>query len=391
MTTYSTKKLGEVCEKLKIEKAPIGKTPYIEIGDIDVGAKKINFKKKGAVKGSIFAPSNCVIVSRVRPTRGAAVLLKNKIAISSAFTILKPKPTIDLDFLFLCTVQNPDFFNYLGTKQKGSSYPSCREGNILDFEIPLPPIEVQKKIVVRLESLLAKVSEAKKLRAEARESADNLLYTELHKIFEEGKKKGWEEKELGEVSSEIKSGFACSKKNEVSDGVVHLRTHNIDIEGNLNFDKMTKIPEQLVDKSAFRLEKGDILFNNTNSTELVGKTALVTKDFPHAFSNHLTRIRVDTKSVLPEWVVYVFNIYWRDKFFENICNRWVGQSGINQTILKNIKLSIPSIPEQKKIVAHLDSISQKVQAVKELQNTTDNEFDTLEHSILSKAFSGELV
>ena len=57
---------------------------------------------------------------------------------------------------------------------------------------------------------------------------------------------------------------------------------------------------------------------------------------------------------------------------------------------KKVKISLPSLVEQKKIVAHLDSIAQKVQAVKELQNTTENELDVLERSILSKAFSGKL-
>jgi len=218
MNNWPTKKLGEVCEKIKIEKAPVGANPYVEIGDVNIETKNINFKKKGAVKGSIFAPPNCIIVSRVRPTRGAAVLLEDQTIISSAFTILKPKPIIDLRFLFLCTAKNPKFFNYLGTKQKGSNYPSCKEADILDFEIPLPPLEVQKKIVTKVESLLAKVSEAKKLRAEAQESASNLLSAELHKIFKEGKKKGWEEKELGELVATITPPRKIQKKDFQQDG-----------------------------------------------------------------------------------------------------------------------------------------------------------------------------
>jgi type I restriction enzyme S subunit len=64
---------------------------------------------------------------------------------------------------------------------------------------------------------------------------------------------------------------------------------------------------------------------------------------------------------------------------------------ISGSKLKKVKTLLPPLAEQKKIVARLDSISQKIEAVKELQNTTENEFDALEHSILSKAFSGELI
>ncbi len=287
--------------------------------------------------------------------------------------------------------QSRMFKEQVGERAGGATVKTFTIKTAKNIEIPYPPLEIQKKIVANLEGLLAKVGEAKKLRAEAREAANNLLPAELHKIFAEGKKKGWDEKNLVEISSDIKSGFACSKKNEVSDGVVHLRTHNIDVEGNLNFDKITKIPEQLIDKNAFGLEKGDILFNNTNSTELVGKTAFVKEDFPYAFSNHLTRIKVDTRAVLPKWVVHAFNTYWRDKFFESVCSRWVGQSGINQTILKSIKIILPPLTKQKEVVAHLDSISQKIQFVKGLHETTKDEFDVLERSILSNAFSGNLI
>jgi len=70
---WPTKKLGEICEEIKKEKVPIGTTPYIEIGNVDISNKKINFTNKGAVKGSVFCPSNSVLISRVRPTRGAVL------------------------------------------------------------------------------------------------------------------------------------------------------------------------------------------------------------------------------------------------------------------------------------------------------------------------------
>ena len=144
-SNWPTKKIGEVVETITPQKVPIGTTPYVEIGDIDIETKKINFKEKGSVKGSIFAPTYCVIVSRVRPTRGAVALLGKKLAISSAFTILKSKSVLDLKFLFYYLAYNPKFFEYLGERQKGSNYPSCREKDILNFEIPLPPIKIQKR------------------------------------------------------------------------------------------------------------------------------------------------------------------------------------------------------------------------------------------------------
>lgn len=152
----------------------------------------------------------------------------------------------------------------------------------------------------------------------------------------------------------------------------------------------------IVIQNAFGLDGGDILFNNTNSTELVGKTALVTKALPYAFSNHLTRIRVNKNKALSGWIVYVFNTFWKDKYFESICTRWVGQSGINQTALKKITIPLPPLAEQKRIVARLDSLSEEIGKIKNLpacaeasacrQSATQNDLTALEQLILSKSF-----
>ena len=380
-TDWPTKKLGEVIKFLpkSLRRAGDGlnngKFPFFTSSPIQKKFLNVaDYKEEAIILG----------------TGGSASLhICKNFSTSADVFIIKSLNTNRLEnkYLYLFLVAN---ISILNEGFKGAALKHLSKEYLKNIEIPLPSIEVQKKIVAKLEKVLAKISEAKKLRIEARESADNLLSTELHKIFEEGKKKSWEEKELGEIANEINSGFACGKQNEVVNGVVHLRTHNINTEGNLNFDKITQIPKKLVVQNAFGLERGDILFNNTNSTELVGKTALVTEELPYAFSNHLTHIKVNKNKVFPEWIVYIFNTFWKDKYFESICTRWVGQSGVNQTALKKIKILLPSLAEQKKIVARLDKLSQKIEKIKKLQAATQNEFTILEQSILSKAFKGKL-
>lgn len=164
---------------------------------------------------------------------------------------------------------------------------------------------------------------------------------------------------LFEVSDSIGSGFACNKNNEVPNGYVHLRTHNIDTNGKLNFDLLIKINDVKVQKNKATLRKGDVLFNNTNSTELVGKTALVNQDYNYAYSNHLNLIRFNKSLIEPAFGVYFLNKLWLQGYFARVCNKWIGQSGINLNILKNIELELPKISKQQKIVAKLDSIFDK--------------------------------
>src|SRR5438045_582637 len=93
---------------------------------------------------------------------------------------------------------------------------------------------------------------------------------------------------LGELIEEAVSGFACGQR--AANGVVQLRMNNVTRRGELDWSSFIRIPatEQLVEN--YSLRRGDVLFNNTNSTEMVGKTACFDHfDEPVVFSNHFTR------------------------------------------------------------------------------------------------------
>jgi type I restriction enzyme S subunit len=101
----------------------------------------------------------------------------------------------------------------------------------------------------------------------------------------------WTTKLLEDICEDIQPGFAQGKK-DVKNGVVHLRMNNIGTNFEINFDLVRTIdviPEQL---KKYKLEKDDILFNNTNSSKLVGKSAIFNNPKTCLYSNHLTRIRV---------------------------------------------------------------------------------------------------
>jgi hypothetical protein len=96
---------------------------------------------------------------------------------------------------------------------------------------------------------------------------------------DDGVPDGWESRTIESLSASISSGFACSRSHQVENGHVHLRTHNISTLGTLNFDLLVRIDPKMVDPQKASIRAGDILFNNTNSQELVGKTSLVDRDY----------------------------------------------------------------------------------------------------------------
>ena len=217
MTNWPTKKLGEIVEKVDLKKAPIGSWPYIEIGDIDIENKTIIFKDKKSINGAVIAPADSVFVSRVRPTRGAIVLINKSYAVSPAFTILKAKSSeTSSKFLFYWLSRSRNFLTYLQRKQKGSNYPSVREKDILNYKIVLPPLPIQQKIVERLDA----IKKAQELNDKQIALADELFQSLLHRELDP-KGKNWEMKKLGDMISTIESGQR-PRGGAVSKGVPSL-------------------------------------------------------------------------------------------------------------------------------------------------------------------------
>ena len=160
---------------------------------------------------------------------------------------------------------------------------------------------------------------------------------------------GWHYSKLKDVINEAQTGFACGTRSSV--GIIQLRMNNVDTRGNFVWDEYLRVPAEVTDLDKYRLEAGDIVFNNTNSTELVGKSALF-QSYPESvvYSNHFTRIRVNSEYVFPTYVVAWLNWQYHRGIFADICNRWIGQSAVKNEILFDLNIPLPTtIDEQKRI------------------------------------------
>jgi len=119
----------------------------------------------------------------------------------------------------------------------------------------------------------------------------------------------------------------------------------------LNFDRNIYIKEELLIKhKQDLLINGEVLFNNTNSQDLVGKTTYYDLNGKYFASNHITRLGLKSELVLTKYVWIVLNIYQRHKIFYCICTNWNNQSGVNANLLGSLKFPLPSLTIQKKIV-----------------------------------------
>ena len=161
---------------------------------------------------------------------------------------------------------------------------------------------------------------------------------------------------IKEIAVEVQAGFASGQSGVDVVGVPHLRPMNINEEGEFTLEGMKYISEdEYRGRESYALEAGDVLFNNTNSKELVGKTCLIETPIRGGFSNHMTRIRVNRDLCVPRFLALLLHSSWRKGQFSERATRWVGQAGINVKSLSEFRIPLPPLEVQKEIVAEIES------------------------------------
>ncbi|MGY2059326.1 restriction endonuclease subunit S [Nocardia gipuzkoensis] len=156
---------------------------------------------------------------------------------------------------------------------------------------------------------------------------------------------GWVRATLDELGVEAQPGFASGRHNRDGLGIIHLRPMNVTRAGGLDLTDVRYIS----DNTERRVMDGDVLFNNTNSPALVGKTALVRSTVPLAFSNHMTRLRPPS-FISSEFLAFQLHWLWGAGYFRAVLKNHVNQASVSAKQLLQTPMVIPPIEEQQLIV-----------------------------------------
>jgi len=258
-----------------------------------------------------------------------------------------------------------------------------KEDAFLRLTIPLPPLGDQERIVKRLDE----ADELRKLRAQADQRTDVLIPALFHQMFGMAavKKSGWAVKPLSEMVADMQQGFAC-RPSENGSETPQIRPLNMTILGTITLEGTKAVSCSLAKAKKYDLRAGDVLFNNTNSPALVGKSAVFREAGSFVFSNHMTRIRVHEDQVTPDYLHHFLFRAWSDGFFRHQCTQWINQAAIGIAALGKIVVPCPPLNLQKEFV-------RKVAEIRELeaaQSASRQRLDALSQSMLHRAFNGAL-
>ena len=136
---------------------------------------------------------------------------------------------------------------------------------------------------------------------------------------------------LVEICEPMKSGFAAGREAQAEDaiaGIPDLRPTNISQFGEIQFPELTRYVPKASLSDPDLLEKGEVLFNNTNSTEWVGKSAVFGDDDPCCCSNHITRLKPKADVANPVFLSAMLNAIRSTGYFGLLATNFVNQAGI---------------------------------------------------------------
>lgn len=266
-----------------------------------------------------------------------------------------------------------------------------KEENLLAMQLPLPPLEEQRRIVARVDELAAKIEEARGLRRQAIEATGQILAGALSEILDNG---AWETQRLGSLLAEPPRN-GLSPQPEVAGGRPMLRINAVSSSPTRFVDTSQYKAVDISDAVAepFTLCPDDVLIVRYNGDiNRVGKAAMfkAAGACDAVYPDKLMRLRPHRDQMTPDFLVYALSSRTVRAQIEELGKTTAGQIGISGSNARSFCLAVPPLPEQRRIVAYLDSLQARVDALKRLQAETAAELDALLPAVLDKAFKGEL-
>lgn len=158
---------------------------------------------------------------------------------------------------------------------------------------------------------------------------------------------------LASLLIDSKPGFASG--DDLEEGVFQIRMNNITRDGTLDTAKRRRVSVDEKKLGSALLNVGDVLFNATNSPDLVGKSAYIGNlDEPTTYSNHFVRLRVDPEQLDGSYLARWLHTLFQAGKFKGLCKQWVNQATVSRDSLLALEIPLPSLPEQHRIAAILD-------------------------------------
>lgn len=311
-------------------------------GNIKVVAGGIDF---AYTTGKANRPSDIITVSASGANAGYVNFWKEEIFASDCSTILGSEECLTLYI-----------FNYLKTNQKiifelarGAAQPHVYASDLKNMQIPLPPLDIQKQIVAECEKVDAECEKARK-EIEVQQNAIDVIVNSVHESS------AYPIMAIAEIADSVEYG--SSAKSEKQGKVAVIRMGNIQ-HGRIDWgDLVYSNNDDEINK--YLLKRNDVLFNRTNSPELVGKCGIYLGEHPAIFAGYLIRINYRSEMINPRYLCHILNSKKVREHGFSVMSKSVNQANINGSLLKQYQIPVPTVEEQNRIIAQIEIAEKKI-------------------------------
>lgn len=341
-------------------------------------------------------PTDTVVIAMYGATIGKVGILGIPAATNQACACAIVKPSTDYKYLFYYAQSQKDDFIKKG---KGGAQPNISQEIIKFHQFPLPPLAEQHRIVDRIESLFAKLDEAKEKAQAVVDSFETRKAAILHKAFTGELTAKWrEERGVGmeswrkitfkDVCEKITDGTHHSPVNTKNGEYMYITAKNIK-ENGIDLANVTFVSKDVHEEIYSRcdVQYGDVLYIKDGATTGIATVNTIKK--PFSLLSSVAVLRPDKKQILSEYMAYNLN---SSKTKTMMINSMSGNAITRLTLskIKAASITICSLDEQGEIVHLIDNLLGKEQQAKDAAEVVLERINLMKKSILARTFRGEL-
>ena len=341
--------LGDVVNHIKdkVDKDTTDLEFYV--GGEHIDGDEIMVRRKGRIEGSTIGPAfhmrfqrgDVLLMSRNPHLRKASMVDFDGICSDVSYVCRTKDEGILLQSLLPFILQTSEFWQFAEENKKGGLPFFLNWKDFARFEFELIPIEQQRQI----SDLLWAVERVKNAYRELIARTDDLVKSQFIEMFglPDENVHGYEVARIGDVVCDVHYG--TSRKASDDGEYTYLRMNNITYGGELDLTDIKRISIPEKELAGCMVKKGDVLFNRTNSRDLVGKTCAFNLEEPMVIAGYIIRLRMNGR-ILPEYLSAFLNLDSSKKMLFEMAKGAVGQANINAQEVQSIQLIVPPMEAQ---------------------------------------------
>lgn len=394
--SWKSARLGDVCEVGPSDSALPENAPFLPMAHVKVGVRYPTGYELRGTRGGIRARANDLLFARITPCleNGKVAQLPSDAVPtggSTEFLVVRPGPEVDPGFIYYWSL-SPDVRQRAEANMTGTTGRMRLSGKVLaEFPISYPLIAEQRRIVDALEDHLSRIDAGGNYLIAVERRLETLVSAILCDLVpdEQSYPDNWEHSTVTDVGT-VELGRQRHPDWHVGTNMKpYLRVANV-FEDRIDTSDVMEMhwPGETFER--FKLHPGDILLNEGQTPDLLGRPALYRGDPPDvAFTNSLLRFKAGA-GVLPKFALLVFRRHMRAGRFKQESRITTNIAHLSANRFKRVEFPVPPLAEQRAIVRQAEDAVDAVLRLRSQLEAAKARRANLFRALLSAAFSGRL-